>query len=72
MLAVSSVILPNNANISSSAFENTGEINVGGIYYGGKGTVNIGNYTFDNVGFIKLKELVLSPPKRSKYIISTT
>ena len=51
--SLTSVILPNNANISSSAFERTGGINVGGIYYGGKETVNIGNYTFNNVGFIK-------------------
>ena len=51
--SLTSVILPNNANISSSAFESTGGINVAGIYYGGKETVNIGNYTFNNVGFIK-------------------
>ena len=50
--SLTSVILPNNANIHSDAFKNTGGINVGGIYYGGKETVNIGNYTFNNVGFI--------------------
>ena len=50
--SLTSVILPNNANISSSAFESTGGIKVGGISYGGKETVNIGNYTFNNVGFI--------------------
>ena len=50
--SLTSVILPNNANISSFAFVSTGGINVDGISYGGKETVNIGNYTFNNVGFI--------------------
>ena len=51
--SLTSVILPNNADISLDAFFNTGGIkNVDGIYYGGTETVNIGNYTFNNVGFI--------------------
>lgn len=52
--SLTSVTLPENATITINAFDNVGKRDtINGVVYAGNDTLNVSNYKFTNIGFLK-------------------